>query len=166
MVDTTWPMALASAGASNGTRALAVSGPPEANILWRWMGVRAVPHLPCRFDCPATVELARRFLDVGREAGYREEMDWLVEILGWPVEWSALHGIAEVRTPILKVSTRTDATPSPTWCGGPPTRTPPRGRAASASRTRRRLGPASRRARAFDAEWRRPFPWWSPVPGP
>jgi hypothetical protein len=54
MVDTTWLMALASAGASNGTRVLAVSGPPEANILWRWMGVRAVPHLPCRFDCPAT----------------------------------------------------------------------------------------------------------------
>jgi SAM-dependent methyltransferase len=26
------------------------------------------------------------------------------------VEWSALHGIAEVRTPVLKVSTRTDAT--------------------------------------------------------
>ena len=55
MVDTTWPMALASAGESNGTRAVTVSGLPEANILWRWMGVRAVPHLPCRFDCQATV---------------------------------------------------------------------------------------------------------------
>jgi 2-polyprenyl-3-methyl-5-hydroxy-6-metoxy-1,4-benzoquinol methylase len=111
MVDTTWPMASASAAVTNGTRTVAVAGPPEANILWRWMGVRAVPHLPCRFDCQATVDLARQFLAVGREAGYREEMDWLVEILGWPIEWSALHGIAEVRTPILKVSTRTDATP-------------------------------------------------------
>ncbi len=112
MVDTTWPMALASARESNGIRAVTVSGSPEANILWRWMGVRAVPHLPCRVDCQATVELARRFLDVGRDAGYREEMEWLLEILAWPVEWSALHGIAEVRTPILKVSTRTDATPT------------------------------------------------------
>jgi SAM-dependent methyltransferase len=111
MVDTTWPMALASAGESNGTRAVTVSGSPEANILWRWMGVRAVPHLPCRVDCQATVDLARRFLDVGHEAGFGEEMNWLVEILDWPVEWSALHGIAEIRTPILKVSTRTDATP-------------------------------------------------------
>jgi hypothetical protein len=110
MVDTTWPMALASAGLTNGTRAITVSGSPEANILWRWMGARAVPHLPCRFDCQATIELARRFLDVGREAGFGEEVNWLLEILGWPVEWSGLHGIAEVRTPILKVSTRTDAT--------------------------------------------------------
>jgi 2-polyprenyl-3-methyl-5-hydroxy-6-metoxy-1,4-benzoquinol methylase len=30
------------------------------------------------------------------------------EILSWPVEWSALHGIAEIKTPILKVSTRSD----------------------------------------------------------
>jgi hypothetical protein len=26
-------------------------------------------------------------------------------------EWSALHGIAEIKTPVLKASTRTDATP-------------------------------------------------------
>ncbi len=32
------------------------------------------------------------------------------EILSWPAEWSALHGIAEIKTPVLKVSTRTDAT--------------------------------------------------------
>ena len=38
-------------------------------------------------------------------------MDWLLELLNWSVEWSALHGIAEIKTPILKVSTRTDATP-------------------------------------------------------
>lgn len=111
MVDTTWPMALASAGDSDGAHTRTIAGSTEANILWRWMGVRAVPHLPCRFECHATVDLGRKCLAVGREAGYGQEMDWLVEILGWPVEWSALHGIAEVRTPILKVSTRTDATP-------------------------------------------------------
>ena len=37
-------------------------------------------------------------------------MDWLEEILSWPASWSALHGIAEVKTPVLKASTRTDAT--------------------------------------------------------
>ena len=37
-------------------------------------------------------------------------MDWIEEILSWPASWSALHGIAEVKTPVLKVSTRTDAT--------------------------------------------------------
>jgi hypothetical protein len=93
-----------------GAREVSVQGPPEANILWRWMGVRAVPHLPCRFDCAATVAFGRRLLDVGRTAGYADEVEWLLEILRWPAEWSALHGIAEVQTPVVKVSTRTDAT--------------------------------------------------------
>jgi hypothetical protein len=112
LVDTTWPMALRStpAAAHDGATTLEVSGPPEANILWRWMGLRAAPHLPCRFDCAETVALGRTLMDVGRRAGYGEEMDWLLAILDWPVEWSALHGIAEIKTPILKVSTRTDAT--------------------------------------------------------
>lgn len=113
MVDTTWPMAAATAGAAAGTTTIEVSGPPEANILWRWMGVRAVPHLPCRLDCPATVDLGARLIEVGRKAGFTEEMDWLTEILSWSVEWSALHGIAQVKTPVLKVSTRTDATTRP-----------------------------------------------------
>ena len=110
MVDTTWPMAVASTDSLDGTTTIEVAGPPQANILWRWMGARAVPHLPCRFDCPATVEFADALVSVGRDAGFGEEMDWLLEILSWPVEWSALHGIAEVKTPVLKVSTRTDAT--------------------------------------------------------
>ena len=37
-------------------------------------------------------------------------MDWLTEILSWPVQWSALHGIAETRTPVFKISSDTDAT--------------------------------------------------------
>ena len=37
-------------------------------------------------------------------------MEWIEEILNWPASWSALHGIAQVKTPVLKVSTRTDAT--------------------------------------------------------
>lgn len=108
--DPTWPMARASVSAPPETRCIEVAAPPQTNLLWRWMGARPVPHLPCRFDCPHTVELAGRFEDVGRRAGFGSEMDWLLEVLDWPVEWSALHGIAEIKTPVLKVSTRTDAT--------------------------------------------------------
>jgi len=111
LVDTTWPMAIATDSSSDESQSIEVSGPPEANILWRWMGIRAVPHLPCRFDCRHTMELGNKFVAVGREAGYNNEMDWMLEILSWPVEWSALHGIAEIKTPVLKVSARTDATP-------------------------------------------------------
>ncbi|MGH9280203.1 MAG: class I SAM-dependent methyltransferase [Acidimicrobiales bacterium] len=111
MVDTTWPMAAATApGGGDGSATIELRGPAQANILWRWAGVRAVPHLPCRFDCPATVALADALVDVGRQEGFATEMGWLLEVLGWPAEWSALHGIAEVRTPIVKVVTRTDAT--------------------------------------------------------
>src|SRR5206468_4260350 len=108
-LDTTWAMTADAWGADRG-RAATVSGPPGANILWRWMGVRLVPHLPCRFDCGDTLALAERLRAVWVEAGFFEELGWAEEILRWPVEWSALHGIAEIKTPILKVATRTDAT--------------------------------------------------------
>lgn len=109
-VDTTWSMA------SNTCRSkehhITVTGlQPWANVLGRWFGVRAVPHLPCRFDCQLTFKLAERLLSVGRDCGFDKEMGWIEEILSWPVEWSALHGIAEIKFPVLSVSTRTDATP-------------------------------------------------------
>jgi len=113
-LDTTWAMASASASADENDRQIEIhpDTPFQANILWRWMGVRAVPHLPCSFTCPGTVEFANALMAVGREIGYRAEMEWIEEILSWPVSWSALHGIAEVKTPVLKASTRSDATAS------------------------------------------------------
>jgi hypothetical protein len=111
-VDTTWAMAANGGCVDDSGRVIDidVTAPFQSNILWRWVGPRAVPHLPCSFSCPATVTFADTLMALGRERGYGAEMDWLEEILGWPASWSALHGIAEVKTPIVKVSTRTDAT--------------------------------------------------------
>lgn len=114
-MDTTWAMAAPAGGATQPgsqaeLRTRSVEGPKEANILLRWLGVRAVPHLPCSFDCADTTDLARKLITVGRDAGFGEEMDWLLEMLSWPIEWSALHGIAEIRTPVIKISAATDAT--------------------------------------------------------
>ena len=111
LVDPTWALALASNGQSQG-QLLEVSGPALSNPLWRWLGLQAAFQLPCRFDCQETVAIAERLAVAGRAAGFGNEFDWLVEILSWPVEWSALHGIAEIRTPILKISSMTDATAS------------------------------------------------------
>jgi hypothetical protein len=108
--DATWPLAVASDGIPSGDRILEVAGPPQSNPLWRWLGLQPAFHLPCRFDCPKTVEAAGRIAAAGRAAWFGEEFGWLEEVLAWPVEWSARHGIAEVRTPILKISTNTDAT--------------------------------------------------------
>ena len=111
-VDTTWAMAANRGNVDDTGRLIEVDAatPFQANILWRWVGPRAVPHLPCSFSCPATVAFADTLMAFGREGGYAAEMEWLEEILSWPASWSALHGIAEVKTPVVKVSTRTDAT--------------------------------------------------------
>ncbi len=110
-IDTTWPMACnTQAKKEIDSHIVEVDGPVQANVLLRWLGVRAVSHLPCRFDCSATIEQANRSLAVARDAGYAEEISWLLEILDWPTEWSVLHGIAEIKTPVLKIMTVSDAT--------------------------------------------------------
>ena len=106
--DTTWPMARASADAARDTPLIEATAHPAANMLWRQIGIRAVPHLPCCFHCRPTIDLGRQLLDVGARNGYEPEWQWLQAILSWPVEWSALHGIAEIKTPILKISASTD----------------------------------------------------------
>lgn len=114
-IDTTWHSAWLTKGSSYDAvpetcETLKVSGPPEANVLLRWVGVRAVSHLPHAFDCEETVEFGKKLIEVGRAYGFAEEMDWLLEMLSWPVEWSALHGIAVIVTPVFKISTNTDPT--------------------------------------------------------
>ena len=110
-IDTTWPMAFNTTKPKIDSSTIEVEGPNETNILLRWLGVRTVPHLPCSFHCHSTVEKAKEFISLGRRNSYTIEMDWLTEMLSWPVEWSALHGIAEIKTPIVKILSCTDATP-------------------------------------------------------
>jgi hypothetical protein len=110
--DTTWPAAVATV---TETRRLSnciveTKCQPELNLLGRWLGVRAIPHLPCAFDCAASLTLARKLLELGREGGFSEEIDWLRQILRWPAEWSAVHGIAEIKLPIARISAATEAT--------------------------------------------------------
>jgi hypothetical protein len=91
-------------------RLIELDPPSATNLLLRSIGVRRVPHLPCSFDCTASVEFARRFAEVFHALDFDEELEWIDEMLAWPIEWSALHGIAEIRTPLLKIATDTDAT--------------------------------------------------------
>lgn len=111
-VDSTWTMAAdkLSLGENDTIIHIKSDTPREANILWRWQGVRLVSHLPCSFDCQSTQGIGIKMAELGRTLGYTTEIDWIYEILSWPVEWSALHGIAEIRTPINKISARTDMT--------------------------------------------------------
>ncbi|HYK05826.1 MAG TPA: methionine biosynthesis protein MetW [Thermoanaerobaculia bacterium] len=105
--DTTWHAAL-EAGALGST--IDISPAPGASLLLRWLGVRLVPHLACAFDCAATAAHAAEFAALGRATGAATEVGWIEEMLSWPIEWSALHGVAEVRTPVVKIMTSTDET--------------------------------------------------------
>jgi Putative heavy-metal chelation len=107
-LDTTWAMAGADETAT-GVVDMEPNGSTFANLLWRWLGVRAVPHLPCSFHCKETAALGMQFRAVAEQAQCGPTWRWLEEVLSWPVQWSALHGIAEIKTPILKIVTRTDA---------------------------------------------------------
>ncbi len=109
-VDPTWPMTLNTVQKEEiAPDTWRVTGPLPGNVLLRSLGARAVPHLPCRFDCAATREQADAYIAIGRGAGHAEVIGWLEEMLNWPVEWSVLHGIAETKTPVVKIAFGSDA---------------------------------------------------------
>lgn len=115
-VDTTWEMALKTwnpdLGIIKEPLVNTLQGPssPENNILLRWLGLRLVSHLPCSFNCEKTKEIANKNKENFKKLNYHDELEWLMELLSYPVEWSAKNGIAEIITPILRISSRTDAT--------------------------------------------------------
>jgi hypothetical protein len=78
------------------------------NILLRWLGVRLVSHLPCSFTCEATGLLGRQMYDLAASVGRRTTADNIKEMLSWPIEWSGLHGIGLITTPVFRITVRTD----------------------------------------------------------
>ena len=110
-IDTTWPMAIGTPSWREvAPRTIELEPYPQCNILGRWYGLKPVPHLPCSFRCEATKKMGEEWAEFGRSLGYEAEMDTLAEMSSWPVEWSALHGMAEIKTPVLRVMATTDAT--------------------------------------------------------
>ena len=101
-VDTTWDQYAETGNAA---------GAVEANLLWRWMNIRWVSHLPCSFQCAETIERGRKTRELAKQHGFVEEAKIIDTVLSWPVEWSGVNGIAELVAPPIKVSTRTDWAP-------------------------------------------------------
>ena len=112
LIDHTWLAAMNTKTANREDRAIRITAPdlPWGNTLLRKISLMAVQHLPCSFDCARSLELAAQFIGLMRDDGYEEETRYLTEALAWPMEWSGLHGIAEIRTPVVKICTRTDST--------------------------------------------------------
>src|SRR5882724_8156666 len=81
LLDTTRAMAANTTTPKDAVVTLESSQANLASILWRWLGVRAVPHLPCRFDCAASLQFGAQLLRVAEQTGYVQEADWIREIL-------------------------------------------------------------------------------------
>jgi hypothetical protein len=108
-VDTTWAMVEGHIHEEKGARIAEISG-GAVNPLLTALGLRAAPHRPCGFNCEATQRLATVYSGLRAEAAPQSNPGMLAEVLGWPAEWSLLHGIVEVRLPILKLCYDGDAT--------------------------------------------------------
>ncbi len=61
---------------------------PEANILPRYFGLRAVPQIVCSFNCEANIEYSKMFLK------YIPHADLIMELLSQPYTWDCYRGIA------------------------------------------------------------------------
>ncbi|MGV1037701.1 MAG: methyltransferase [Candidatus Nanopelagicales bacterium] len=83
-----------------------------SSTLWRWLGVRLVTHLPCSYSCYGSDKIARDFLTLGDKYGFVEDMALAKELLAMPVSLSRVFGINELSSPIAKIVTRTDWTPT------------------------------------------------------
>lgn len=93
--DLTWP-------------SMGGDGPAAVNRLLASVGIYAVPFAPCGPGCRAAASLARDWLDLGESEDKAAEQ--LEAVLDWPMTWTGLHGIAELRTPVFQLCTDTDAT--------------------------------------------------------
>ena len=78
------------------------------NVLLKHLGVRPVFHLPCSFSCRFSCQIGVDLYDLMRTINYGNEAEWLRELVSMPMEWSSLHGIAILTTPIFKMTYNTD----------------------------------------------------------
>lgn len=86
--------------------------PWETSGMLRYMGIRVNTHIACCPDCQQSVEIAREWLELGRELEI-DAIDDLENLLKMPVEWNVSHGIAYVTTPIFRIEASSVPSESP-----------------------------------------------------
>lgn len=80
-----------------------VSGDRHLSALWRYAGLRAVPHLPCSWTCEESQRLAASWGALARRRGYGDAWASLEALLALPASWEAYKGLAVVRTPVARL---------------------------------------------------------------
>jgi hypothetical protein len=79
-----------------------VDGHPFSNPLLRYIGVRVGFHIPCSFDCEATVKIAENRIALGDRLD-KDLVTLLLALINMPMKWDVLHGICVVKTPIFYI---------------------------------------------------------------
>ncbi|MEG3151091.1 hypothetical protein U1769_14455 [Sphingomonas sp. ZT3P38] len=72
--------------------------PAATGVMMGAMGFGPVRHLPCGPDCTASHKLADDFLATMRALGWRDEADWLADMVQWRARASVAAGVAQVET--------------------------------------------------------------------
>lgn len=113
-IDPLWALALAEpeARAFDEGRGLAVAGHWASNPMLAAVGISIGRGWPGGFDCRAAPAQGEALIDAAAAHGREEAALWLREILSWPVSWTALHGIAEIKTPVFRAIRTTPWTPA------------------------------------------------------
>ena len=107
-IDPTWAACEATASTERNVQLDAGSFHHLSNLAVRWLGIRSCFHLPCRFNCPATIEVSTRLGELASQLGFDTEWRWIEEALSWPFSWSARNGIGEMVTPTCRFAFSSD----------------------------------------------------------
>lgn len=102
--DPVWRLASVTPGVEpfDEGRGLRVAGSWASNPLLAPVGLAVMPLWPESFACPEWEAEGEALLASADAHGRAEAIGYLREALSWPVSWSALHGVAEVKTPVFR----------------------------------------------------------------
>lgn len=70
----------------------------------RYPGFRLTSHFPCSLTCEASIEVGRRWYELGMQVD-PQGMDALMKILKLDGKWSVLHGVAVIVTDPFTITT-------------------------------------------------------------
>lgn len=89
---------------------ISLSPSNNTSVFWQKLLVTVGSQHHCQLNCKHQLNMQEELMKQLDSYGFKEEAIWLKEIYTWPLEWSARHGICELRTPIVKLAYDTDAT--------------------------------------------------------
>jgi hypothetical protein len=102
--DPVWRLAALTPGvrAADEGRGLTVTGGWASNPLLAPVGLAMMSLWPQSFACPAWEAEGEALLASAHAHGRAQAIGHLQDALSWPASWSALHGVAEVKTPVFR----------------------------------------------------------------